>query len=301
MSDIPSAADAFLSSKGTAAQSSSTFRFWLVIAAVAGPLLLFDLAAYPVLRQTDGPDSWLTPAMFGCFGVALGQGTLLAVAHVLGPGTLWMRSLLAWAGGFAAMGTWYLGYAAADSDPDMDAVQGISCMVPFFVLAVESPLWLMRLTRNWRLDHEEATSDSSTSIANLFSVTALVAVTFGLAQIGRAYLVSEIGSRDWFWPAMGIAWLVLAAASTVLLSPLLIFRMKWRRWDFTLGWAVLFPGIAVHVCLAIVEFMDARWNWYRDIMPLGIIATSVSSVLWIGLTVLAHGGWFLASARPEPK
>jgi hypothetical protein len=233
-------------------------------------------------------------------GVIAAQAAFLAVLHALGPGPLIRRTLIAWSLGAACVLLWFLGVAIYHRFrmPLEDSRELLASMtlVPFFVLALETPLWLARLTQGWRLAHPDMPTDERVSLGDLFTLTTIAAATLGLAQFSNwliSWGVQDLG----LWITRGIACGILAIVGGLLMMHLLWRVLQRREFVAAMLWAIGSSGLLTAVVfISLLLAIQTPWigllacGWG---IPLGICSVT----LCLALERLARSGWLLKTSR----
>jgi hypothetical protein len=122
-------------------------------------------------------------------GMVAGEAGLLAVWAVFGPQRLlvrWPASLLVTA---VLWGVFLLGMASVIPGGVAEIARG-TLMLPLILLAVQSPLWILKMMTGWRivLAGTQAPASPAESrqfrLQHMLGATAVVAAAFGLASLG---------------------------------------------------------------------------------------------------------------------
>ena len=154
--------------------------------------------------------------------------------------------------------------------------------LPLFLLATQTPLWIMRIWFRWRIVHrDDATSAhfEPLRIGDLLIATAVIGMALAAARLSQS--IGSSSGND------GIVWLVVAALVIMVISgitvlPAILAGLYARRLPLALGLA-LAPDAAivvVYVALA-VTLGGGRFEWE----------------LFIAMPALA-GGFFVTLTAP---
>ncbi len=195
------------------------------------------------------PDTEIFGGIF--LGTVFAHGSLLAVWIALGRGAFTRRCFLVFLL-LATSGTLLVLPIACDAPSDRSFALVFGGILIGQWLAVQTPLWLIRLAFGWRLGTLNSVTDDSGreelqfGIKQLLGWTAAIAVLLG---IGRWLIGDELHDSDadtvWetVWEIAGFA-LVLACSNVLVAWPM-IWAMLVRRW--VLAWTVVALVIAVAV------------------------------------------------------
>lgn len=242
-----------------------------------GPILslfaacgLIDLFGPGVLAGS-GPDG-LIPMLPGAIAA---QPGLLAIWAVLGPQRLlvrWSLSLLVAALLWCVL-LWGMIVADLSGGELRNFARG-TLMLPLIFLAVQLPLWILRLATGWHLVVGQ-TSDGPSSVQSrqfglqhILGATTVIAVALGLARLGLPELgMADGGGDPYAWLSLMFACLmcgVWSAFSTVpCLWAALIARNKAASALIIAVYTVLMSLLVVAVMAVIeggfVPFGEAAW------------------------------------------
>lgn len=225
-----------------------------------GAFALVDLITPAVLRESQSPE---LPVLFA--GAFVAQPGLLAVWAVMGPQRLlvrWLLSLL------VAVLLWFVflfGMTMTTMHPrDVGEMAKGMFMLPLAFLAVQLPLWVLKMATGWSIivGGKEDSSPPSASrqfrLQHILGATTAVAAAMGLASAGLPYLGGPNGSADpliWL-RLMGIC-LICGAYSALSTLPCLwaafVARNKTASTIIIAVYAVVMSLLAVAVVSAIVR------------------------------------------------
>lgn len=282
--------------------STDESKFWWSVAKTAGPIAAIDFLVPLVMSSEYIYNPLLMIFVYLALGLILAQAAFLAIAHVLGPGPLTRRTMIAWSLGAVCGLLWALGVAfnydlGRRSEVARDLLASLG-LIPFFVLALQSPLWLARLTWGWRFTHSESQDRDCVSLADLFTLTTIAAATLGLAQFSH-WLISW-GSQDaalWIWRSVSGG--VLAVVGGLQVTPLLWYVLKRRQFSSGMVWAVGGPALFTAVAIAVL-LLTMPQSWIASIacgwaIPMVICTVALSH----GLEGLGRAGWVLKTSQAE--
>jgi len=183
---------------------------------------LVDLITPSVFAKSRQPE---LPMLF--LGAVAGQAGLLAIYAVLGPQRLlvrWPASLL---GTGLLWGVFLLGMAIVHIDGLAKAARG-TLMVPLLLLALQSPLWILKMRTGWRIVLAGRQGPASPAewrqfrLQHMLGATTVVAAAFGLASLGLPRADQANTSADTsLWLGLMLACLVLYVLSGLSILPCL--------------------------------------------------------------------------------
>ncbi|MBC8869845.1 MAG: hypothetical protein H8E44_10525 [Planctomycetes bacterium] len=190
------------------------------------------------------PDTEVFGGVF--LGTVFAQGSLLAVWIALGRGAFTGRCLLVFLL-LTTSGTLLMLPIACESDGWSFALAFGAILLGQW-LAVQTPLWLIRLVFGWRIGLLDTVADDSGrdelqfGIKQLLGWTAAVAALLG---IGRLLAGDELRDPETAWEMVAFA-LVLAGGNVMVAWPM-IWAMLVRRWVPV--WTAVALAIAVVITL----------------------------------------------------
>lgn len=175
---------------------------------------------------------------------------------------------------------------------DQELVAGVA-VLPTFLLAATSPLYLFRHFFGWRLVNRGETPSprQPLRLADIFSIIAIVAAVLVMVRVPQ--VISESESRN-YWPQIVITCLVFFGASLVLLP--LHARVVLRDSPISkrAAWLGVFSVMIVVICFGITQFfydLDVSWHNRLEVLPflLTFLASAIT-VFYLGLSALAASG-----------
>lgn len=273
---IPAKADA----PGDAACASGPLWLlpWL---GLAGWFLVSDFAIAPCADQW-GPHEWGAMFVYGSAGPLLAQFAILPAWLVLGSPAYWLRLMLVWSAALVAYGAWWLGFAATGwidgiSDSDARHALALLLLLPAVSLAIEAPLWLLRLGFGWRIARpsHELPAHHKLSIRDMLLATTLVACALAAARIAARLVGDSDADEAGFWQTLGISVISLGGGSAVLLAPILWLALRVERTALAVAAAVahiLVLGAIWMSAAILLEWVPDRGAWGY----LGVTVTTVS-------------------------
>jgi hypothetical protein len=140
-------------------------------------------------------------------------------------------------------------------------VIGLLCL-PLFLLAAQTPLWIMRIWFRWHIAHRDdgpSISFQPLRIRDLMIATAVVAMALVAAQLSRA-ISAPSGNRSIV--GLTVAALVVMAISAIAVLPPVLATLRARRLLIALG-LVLSVNVAIIVgCVGLmVVFANVPMDW----------------------------------------
>ena len=185
---------------------------------------LVDLLTPEMLKESRSPE---LPALLA--GAIVAQPALLAIWAVMGPQRLlvrWLRSLLAAAFFWCVF---LLGMTMAAVTPrDVVEMAKGTFMLPLAFLAVQLPLWVLKMVTGWRIiaggtkDSSPPSASRQFQLQHILGATAAVAAAMGLASAGLPYFSGPNGNADpsmWLW--LMLICLICGACSALSTLPCL--------------------------------------------------------------------------------
>lgn len=212
---------------------------WIIALALA-ILACGNLVMLPIGDSLDPAKpgfAFVLGISFVCFaaGSIVGQGALLAILLVFGPGPLWQR--LAGHVALAAMASlmWGIGFVHVnwrDMEHWGEATFMVALCLPLLLLFCQVVPWFFRLFLHWRIEFSIRNSQplpvfvaERLSIRDYLVGTSLVAVTMALVRAGKPASMPD--PNYWsLWITIG---LVLAALSLIAVVPIVYFTLGMRR------------------------------------------------------------------------
>lgn len=178
-----------------------------------------------VFQQRDWGAVWV----YMSAGLMTAQAGALPFWLVFGRESFLVRLVVFWAAAVGLFGCWGLGFLVwCRLSPNNfhwpDPVHFFVLSLPLAALAIQLPLWPLKLYFGWSLvregDAESAPSDRPLAIRDYLLGTAIVAISVGLARLAPDRLESE------FW----LAWLIFAASiagtSLVSIVPAMLLMLR---------------------------------------------------------------------------
>ncbi|QDU29183.1 hypothetical protein ETAA8_42900 [Anatilimnocola aggregata] len=269
-----------------------------------------NLAVAPLMKAISPHDS-SSFIVYTSFGVIASQLGLLSLGVVLGQEEFWRRTAVNWGVGLLLLFCLSVGSAAADQTSHGRSHEPLGprqvvCLVPLIFLGAQVPLWIARTMFGWRLVRaangplgeskpSAFSPEPHLTLRDLFSGTAIVAITLGIARLATGE--QSALSRSEFWLAAGLGSLGAAAISLISLLPLLRLFFSAElgsAWFFALPYG-FFIGVIL-LALPLSRLIGARpdamqiFGFFCAIF--GLIAS-----LGAGLTLICRSGWQLQRGK----
>lgn len=208
------------------------------------------------------PDTEIFGGVF--LGTVFAQGSLLAVWIAFGRGSLARRCFLVFLL-LATSGMFLVLPLACESPDDLEFALIFGSILLGQWLAVQTPLWLIRLVFGWRIGTLDSVADSSCreelqfGIKQLLGWTAAVALLLGIGHWSVADELRE-GDVETVWEMARFA-LVLAVSNVLVAWPM-IWATLVRRWVPI--WTAAGLIIAIAVTLGEPKVFNRVVGWGAD-------------------------------------
>ena len=252
---------------------------WLLWSLIAG-FLVVDAALPPLIDWIDfgGFDKEIQAVIFFA-GVLVGQCCFVAVVGGLTRRTWLGGYLLAIAIGGMGYLAVLLGFWFSDA-LNGGMVVGIA-IVPAFVLAATSPLYLLRHYRGWRATTFGKTSAAREPLrlADVFSQIAIVSATLILARVPQ---VVRENDADEHWVPVVITSLVMFCVSLVVLPLHVHIVLSERSIRSKTISLVVLPIAIVALCFAIMQcFYQRSTSWHDRLQVLPFLLTFLGAAICV--------------------
>lgn len=194
----------------------------VAVALIGSFLAVGNLAIAPMMRRTQ-PHQPEAIVVFVCSGAVIAQAGLLATWHTLFPGRLLKRTLATVGVGGLLLVPWMLGGLFDPAYPPRNYMirdlAALFACVPLVILAIELPLWVLRIWAGWTAQIPGGRPQRSRfTIQQAIVLTGVTAVAFALARL------SELD-----WGNIGIVAGCLAGLSLVVLVPMIWMALRLQR------------------------------------------------------------------------
>lgn len=139
-------------------------------------------------------------------------------------------------------------------DGDIDYLAATLLCLPLFLLAAQTPLWIMRIWFRWRIAHRDDAASGRyepMGIGALLLAMAAVASALAAARLSRS-IGSSRGNGSIGWLVVGA--LVIVAVSTATVLPAVLAGLRARRLPLALAFAFAADVgvVAVYVPLGVI-------------------------------------------------
>lgn len=277
--------------------------------ALFGLMLACDFAIVPLMNVFNQSD-WGALWVYACFGAILAQGGWLSAIAVFLRCNFWLRMAAFWAAVLLSWTSWALGIAFDTYVVEQyanfhafDSLRLVAFMLPLIAIAIQMPLWSLRLYRGWELLRPSHLGQPAepVKILDYLVCTGMVAVAITSARLA----VKPTDVDGDYWAGCGIACSAAAGISLISVPPAMWLLLRWRNaW---LGWVTLisYGAIATVITLIAIHYANLL-IWERPSgMPLwaaiGMTTVFVScgTLLGAGLFSLRALGLSFATRRME--
>jgi hypothetical protein len=290
--------DAFdsLSGNNSCASASEPLRFGPAMALALCAFAAIDvmpLVVIEIFENFGGRPSnllvILTLAPWG--GMIVGEFIVFAVLLVWSRGNFILRLVIHWVLAIALYSCWAAGLMVVSSIEDWgtastrEAMRAVLMALPVVCLAVQTPLWCLRIYAGWRLEdcssETGSPSPSQVSIGDILFGTAIVAVSLAM---WRAMFDNPNRFTSGFWIFWAVASPVIALISILTVAPLVRLILGLQNASLAIVGLVVYWLILGLLNLAIVLcFLPGEW---RDLTLLFSLLTltgfaTVSIPLWL--------------------
>jgi hypothetical protein len=208
-------------------------------------------------------------------GFVAAQAAVHAIWSVMGPWSRWMRLLLSGSTAFVLFASIWTGLAIEEFDDSTfwEAGRVILLSMPLYLLAIQSPLWVVKMSLDCRLVQKEDEDASSLprrlSLLDLMFGTAAVALALAAARFARP---EEVDSADFLIPVL-IGAVVVAGVSLFTTVPTLFASHGAPNPTLAVAGLV---GVQVFICLGIVGMLSV-FTGYMPAEALGLFAVFCAS------------------------
>jgi hypothetical protein len=283
---------------------------------LAGLLILFafgNLVCFSVIESATptSPAIWVALALFGLLPA---QACIVPAAMVFAPGHVLLRALVGWAValllcgawiGGAVICAWRISYPSSISSYDWETIAagtwGVLHWLPAALLALQSPLWLLKLYCGWAVVRTSAGGSRDQPARPLAISDYLLAMgVVGLAlALARWHLAGESVNAEDFW----IPILVIGPGGAVLCllgtaAPMLLVLLPDDSRQVLLRLAWLATGGVLLITLPFVVQVVSGWDvvfieWSAGLMFFAAGCTALAACAGI----IRHAGYRLQIGR----
>jgi hypothetical protein len=264
---------------------------WLGLLSLAGLFVLVNFSIVAVMKMIDD-DSFI---VFGCIGIMLAEGFVLAAWLVLGSGPFLRRFALHWAAALLLGAIGLLGAIVAEGPRDgdiRDMLENVPMSLPLASLAIQLPLWITRLYFGWRL--VDACADPAPvrplAIRDLMLGTVIVAVSLASARLAEEML--RHSSEGWLLWAILVP--SLAGISLVSVLPVAVWLLRMRDLSIGLVGIPIQTTIAILVTVIIIAMSEPRIRLV-EVLAIATIITSFAATLSLAALAARAAGFRLVT------
>lgn len=258
---------------------------WMALIGVTSLMLWADFAVSPLMdafQQSDFGAVWV----YICLGIIPAQVGVLAAAICWGSQRFALRLICYWLAMFVSMVALLAGIAIGEGRREFDnLIRFMPLSAPLLVLAVQTPLWIVRLFFRWRIVRDQgldaAAPEAPLSIRDLMVGTVLVAVSLAAARVApRDTPDAEL------WIGWAIALASCGGVSLIALLPVSAWLLRQRNIIVGLILTAVYAVLAVVVTWIVIYIIDRNFwrNWWEMV---GIAIMIVSFGATLALAALA--------------
>lgn len=254
------------------------------------------------------PQDHAAALVYASFGAAGAQAGLHAVWCVLAPVGFAMRFTVGVGTGLLLFGAWAMGQGVhVNGQPYLGpnywqvVVTALLCL-PLFAIAIQLPLWLVRMWCGWRILHRadpnRQSGHEAFGIRDLLVATAMVAAAFSAARLGVS---NGNSSRDVSLLPLVIGAGVAAVVSLLVTLPAVAATLRARRLWLVLPAIVPLYVLAMFGVVAGVAALEGRRP--SQVPYYGMVFTAGGCyACLVGVMLLARKlGYRLSWGRRQPE
>jgi len=242
-----------------------------------------------------------------CYGMIGAQMALFAIWCALVPLHWLKRMLMAVISGLVLYGAWAAGYAIYTLHSSWlrerlweRLVTGLLCL-PILLLAVQIPLWMMRIWFRWRIAHPDEDSSETFQplrIRDLMIATTAIAMALAAAQLSQTI---SVPSGNGSIVPLVVAAIVIMVLSAISVLPAVLAVLRSRRLLLAMGFVFsVYVAIAGSYAALIVLLSEAPLDWEMFVgMP--ALAVGFFVELTLPLLIARRFGYRLLWGRPPKR
>ncbi len=264
---------------------------------VMGPLMLYI--------TPNGPAAAL---VYACFGGTVAQASLHAIWCVLAPVGFAKRFTVGVGTGLFLFVAWALGqgiyhcYESFLRDYYWETVLTVLLGLPLVLIAIQLPLWLMRMWCGWRILHQADSSQKSEygafGIRDLLVATAMLAVALSSARLAlRACDLPDDATMLPLVTGAGAA----AAVSLFVTLPAVIATLRARRLGRALLLSLLLYVAVAFGAVAILSLVAGRPPTRQTYFGIAFISASLYGCLVGVMLIMRRLGYRLHWGRVQSE
>jgi hypothetical protein len=275
------------------ATSAALRPTWLGLLGLAALLGLANFLVVPLIEVFDDDFFFV----FGCIGVMLAEGFVLAAYLVWGSGQFWQRFALHWLVACVLGMIWLFGALAAEGPRDRDireVLENVPMSLPLASLAVQLPLWIARLYFGWRLVDRCADPAPERPLAIRDFLVGMVVVAVSLAGARLAEEMLLHSTEGWLlWAAFVPS---LAGISLVSVLPVAVWLLRLRDLSIGLICIPIQTMFAILVTVIIVAISEHRLR-LEEVLIVATIIVSFAVTLSLAALAARAAGFSLKTDR----
>lgn len=268
---------------------------------ISMPALLVSLGAFVVvnflpfvaLELIEQAPEWLGILVLAPqFGIMAGEFVFFAIVLVWWRGGIVARLLVHWLFALALYCLWTLGFTLycslrhRSSQSILDDAWMVLAGIPVVCLAIQAPLWCLRIYGGWRLEDRTGepvtTSTAQLSIRDVLVGTAVVAVSLAML---RVMFDTPAAFGPGFWIRWAIGCLALSLVSVLTVAPLMRLILVLHDWRLAaLGSFGYWLCIAA-LGFAVIWYLNPTGGWRSPTLAFVLMTltgfATVSLPLWL--------------------
>ena len=282
-----------LSQPAVASPAAANVKPWPALAAgFIAVCCMNNLMAGPLIDAFHEP-----PSLIGfVFGMLLTQIAALSLWTVWSERPVWQRQLCGMLLAEVLLAFFLVGIGSTAPGPRSNFVEvarAMACSLPLILLAVQMPLWALRIYAGWRivLPASDAQPPGHLSIRDILQATVVVAVAVSLLRLAS----DDPEFFEVAWIAWAVALPCIAAASLLALPEALFIVLRWERPIHGLYAIWAYATVAIFIVLVIgATFFRVRIPGEEVIVTFVTIYV-LAGFWWILLRVVRSGDYRLVT------
>jgi hypothetical protein len=191
-------------------------------------------------------------------------------------------------------------------DDDWEGFAFVFLLLPLVFLAIQSPLWLVRLLFRWDIaliqPPEEMSPVRSVTIRDMLVATGVVAGALASARFAGSLWQSNGSSPDpVFWAVMATLLAYFGGISLVSSPPIVFATLRARRPGFATLAIAIYCAAWLVVVFGIVRFFEGRWPRLFDVVGISTVIVTFAAATTTTLLVVRQLGFRLRWGREAGK
>ena len=249
----------------------------------------FNLFAMPLLTASDRNDILIAFPLI--IGPILSQFGLLTLWLVWSEGSFLKRLAIHWMCVIALWIGWALGALTINEREIHEILRVTACSLPLILLAIQLPLWPLRIYFGWRIEHKGFTDFiplTKLSIQDMVTGTIVTSLSLAALRLVPAEFLAD-PSYIFGW---GIGILVIVALTSLSIVPSILFLLRVRNTSTaTVGFCTYVPLAVMVVLLVFAAFAGSVTEEVH--VTFGLIMLSFAAAFTIPLFILRSHGYRL--------